>query len=466
MSNLKKIRNITIVITREDYYRNFFKTDAFIDLERNFNVSYVLSEDLPTENSERKIFYFKRNKNKTEYSKFGYRTFLLMNKNKHKSKTFKFRVERFLYPLNFDFRKIPHFKKLSIKMKIKKIVLLTLKATINNCRYLKLKVLSQEYIFNTFSKKFYTVEKNNNSLESALKISEPDLVILPFGAQELELPQVLHFCKNTKIKFYTITDNWDNLSSKSVFEDKPDFIGVWGEQSKEHAIEIQNFKENQIFLLGCPRFDMIYERREKELKNEIDFKYVLFLGHRFDWNEEVVIEILDDEISSKKELYKNTKIIYRPHPQRESRLRTIDLKNIIIDQDLKKNGTYWPSLNNYFHNIKNSIFVMGASTTGLLEAIAFYKKYMLLCYYDKKDFFNQGTLLARHTHLQNLKQIEAIEFCDNKEDISIKFRMLFEENKNNQKFDKLKANKQRDYFITGDSINTFSKNVTQSILNL
>ena len=109
---------------------------------------------------------------------------------------------------------------------------------------------------------------------------------------------------------------------------------------------------------------------------------------------------------------------------------------------------------------------MGASTTGLLEAIAFYKKYMLLCYYDKKDFFNQGTLLARHTHLQNLKQIEAIEFCDNKEDISIKFRMLFEENKNNQKFDKLKANKQRDYFITGDSINTFSKNVTQSILNL
>ena len=60
MPKLKKIRNITIVITREDYYRNFFKTDAFIDLERNFNVSYVLSEDLPTENSERKIFYFKK----------------------------------------------------------------------------------------------------------------------------------------------------------------------------------------------------------------------------------------------------------------------------------------------------------------------------------------------------------------------------------------------------------------------
>ena len=109
---------------------------------------------------------------------------------------------------------------------------------------------------------------------------------------------------------------------------------------------------------------------------------------------------------------------------------------------------------------------MGTSTTGLLEAIAFYKKYMLLCYHDKKDFFNQGNLLANHTHLQNLKQIEAIEFCDNREDISTKFRMLFEENKDNQKFDKLKANKQRDYFITGDSINTFSKNVTQSILNL
>ena len=464
--NVKKINNITIVIIRKDYYRNFFKTDAFINLEKNFNVSYVLSDDLHKESSQRKILYFKRSNNRNEVTKFGYRTLLLMHKNKHKSKTFKFRVERMLYPLSFDFKKIPNFKKLGIQIKIKKVITYSLKVIINNFKYLKLNILSQKHIFNTFSKKFYTISRINKSLENALTISKPDLVILPFGAQEIDLPQTLYFCKKNQIKIFTITDNWDNLSSKSVLEELPDFIGVWGEQSKEHAMKIQNFKDSQIFLLGSPRFDMIYERREKEIKNKIDFKYILFLGHRFDWNEEEVIEILDSEISSKRKLYQNTKIIYRPHPQRESRIRTSNLQNIIIDQDVKEDGTYWPSLDNYFNNIQNSIFVMGSLTTGLLEAIAFYKKYMLLCYDDKNDFFSQGSLFTKYTHVQNIKQIEAIEFCDDKNDISIKFRTLFQQSEESQKFDRLKANKQRNYFITGDIENTFGKNLTKSIISL
>ena len=52
--------NITIVITRDDFYRNFYKTEAFKDLDSEFNVSYVLSNNLPKEETKRKVFYFQK----------------------------------------------------------------------------------------------------------------------------------------------------------------------------------------------------------------------------------------------------------------------------------------------------------------------------------------------------------------------------------------------------------------------
>lgn len=457
---MKKIYNITVVISRDDFYRNFYNTDAFKEIDSKFNVSYVLSDHLPKKNTKRKVFYFQRDYDLKSNNRFSYRTFLLMYRARHKSKTFKFRVERMLYPLKFSVKYIPDFLKLKKSTKIKKSIFFLIKVIINNLYYLKLKILSIESIFKIYSSKFYRVDTRNKSFEDALSNSKPDLVIIPFGSQQLELPHIVNFCKTNQIKSYFITDNWDNLSSKSIIEDKPDYIGVWGEQAKKHAIEIQNFNENQIFLTGSPRFDIIHERRNKDLQMKDEFNYVLFLGHLFDWNEEVVIEILDSEISAKKNIYRNTKIIYRPHPQRISRIRSINLQNIIIDKDLREKGTYWPSLNNYFNNIQNSKFVMGSLTTGLLEATAFYKRYLLLCYNDEYDFFSQGSLLNKYTHVQDLKKIETIEFCDQKDDIVKKFRTLFEKSLNNSN---IKISKQLDYFITGDNNNTFRKNISKSV---
>lgn len=460
---MKNIRNITVVISRQDCYRNFYKTDAFKDLDENFNVSYVLSNNLPKEKLNRKVCYYQKIENKSVIKRFSYRTFLLMYRAKNKSKTFQFRVERMLFPLKFNIKYIQNLQKLKNIEKIRKVMFFFLRVFFNKLKYSKVKLLSYETIFQIFSKKIYSIEKKNKSLEDCFLRTKPDLIILPFGSQELEMPQIVNFCRNNKIKSYFITDNWDNLSSKSIIEDKPDIVGVWGEQAKKHASEIQNFTENQIITLGSPRFDIIYERRDKIIQQHHKFDYVLFLGHLFDWNEEAVIEILDNEISSKKEFYNNTKIIYRPHPQRISRARTINLSNVIIDDDVKEQGTYWPSLNNYFNNIQNSMFVMGSLTTGLLESTAFYKRYMLLCYNDEYDFFSQGSLLNKYTHVQDLKKIDTIEFCDQKIDITTKFRNLFKEKKNGVEF---KTSNEISYFITGNKNSTFSKNLSKSIYNI
>ena len=109
------------------------------------------------------------------------------------------------------------------------------------------------------------------------------------------------------------------------------------------------------------------------------------------------------------------------------------------------------------------MFVMGSLTTGLLEATAFYKRYMLLCYNDEYDFFSQGSLLNKYTHVQDLKKIDIIKFCDQKIDITTKFRNLFKEQKN---FIKFKTSNEISYFITGNKNNKFSKNLSKSIYDI
>ena len=475
---MKKAKNITIIIGRKDVIRNFLLLDAFKLLDENFNVTYLVNNNLHTSdvNTAKKILaeenfqtknllYYDDRKNSKDKKKIFYRKFILMYKNIHKSKTFKFRVERMLYPLDMNFNFIPNLNKLNSFKKISKVLKFSAKVFFNNIQLLKVKFFSQKYIFKTLTNFLYNIDTENVSLISSLDKTNPDIVILPYSGTEIETNDVASYCKNKKVISYYITDNWDNLSSKSILENKPDYIGVWGEQAKEHAIKIQNFTEKQIFLLGSPRFDLIYSKRNKTKNENSNFKYILFLGHLFDWNEESALEIIDEEIKNNKDLYTNLKIIYRPHPQRINRMRDVSsYSNVILDEDLKKEGTSWPSLENYYNKIHNSIFVVGTLTSGLLESIACYKKYLLLCYYEKNDFFSQGKLIDEYTHMEELKNISSLVFCNKKDEIYKHFRdsfKNFENIKNKEKIDEEKK-----YFIFNDSKNSFNDLLNESILKI
>ena len=62
--------------------------------------------------------------------------------------------------------------------------------------------------------------------------------------------------KLNKSKKAVLINNWDNLSSKGSFWYKPEFLGVWGQQMKEHAANIQNIPKKNIFITGSPDIDL------------------------------------------------------------------------------------------------------------------------------------------------------------------------------------------------------------------
>ena len=458
----KKFNKISILIPTQDVYNNFIETNAFSDLEKNFNVSYVLREDLIDSKSlKNKNFY--KNDNPKNQEKHAFRKLLLMYRNINKSSTFLFRIKRFYYPLNFNITYIPNLKNLSLFRKLKKILFFLIKSLINNFRYFKLVFLSSNIIYKNFSEKFFRVNKVNKELFKTLDDLKTELLIFPYSGTNTESDQIIQYCKNKNCKSYFITNNWDNLSSKSVLEEKPNYVGVWGQQSKNHAIDIQNINPPDVFLIGSPRFDLI---KKVQSTNGSKNNYVLFLGHLFDWKEEDALKILDDVIDKNNNILGNIKILYRPHPQRINRIRSTSniFKHIEIDEELKHEKTFWPNNENLYEKIHNSIFVVGTLTSALLESVMAYKKYLLLTYDEKNDFFSQHKLNLQYTHVKEIHKISTVTFCKNKLDLEKDFLNLFKDYEIN---DFQKIDGEIKYFLENSiKDKTFSKLLFKSVENL
>ena len=88
----------------------------------------------------------------------------------------------------------------------------------------------------------------NKSVTKYLKKLKPDLVIYPTNAFEPLVSEIPIICKKLDIKSYFLIDNWDNLSSKSILINHPDYISVWGKQTANHARKIQKYQKKSIFV--------------------------------------------------------------------------------------------------------------------------------------------------------------------------------------------------------------------------
>ena len=110
-----------------------------------------------------------------------------------------------------------------------------------------MKFFSINFLYKFVVSYFYKNLKLEDNLDQLFKIYKPDLVIYPTHSMEPEVLKIQKLSDNYKCKTFHIIDNWDNLISSTYYEFKPDFIGVWGKQTKIQAIKIHNFKKKMFF---------------------------------------------------------------------------------------------------------------------------------------------------------------------------------------------------------------------------
>ena len=455
-------KKILILINSELYVRNYLKTNIFEVLNRNYEIFFLANNEI-----KNRILLKKQKNFKGFYSfsqKENIKTNRIMNvsmwRYRSRSKSFLYRVKWFS-EINF----FEIFKKPSLKLIIFKFLKIISVLKFN----ILIRVMGNKFIFPIF-KKFYIDKMSvSKKLEGKIIKIKPDLIIYPTQSQSKADYDLVKICKEKKIKSFFLIDNWDNLSDKSIMIDKPDVVGVWGEQTKKHAINIQKFKRNQVHPIGTPRFEVYFKQRFKEVKNFFNFKYILFLGTALEFDEFKIVNKISEILKNNKE-FKKIKLVYRPHPWRMSKheINFSNLDNVILDPQIAKiyfkkkiDLSFQPDLNYYPSLIKNSEFVIGGLTSMIIESMIMYKKYLITALPEKK-FNNQYNSSNYHTHFKELKYSKNVQFCYSFENLEKFFFILW---KNRVVNDFKKVDKERNYYLHNDNDN-YSKRILKIVNNI
>jgi len=300
--------------------------------------------------------------------------------------------------------------------------------------------LSWPILFSITKSIFRMLIQKNKTLENVIIKEKPRLVIFPITGVEATGYELVKLSKKYNFKTFFIVNGWDNLSSKGIFPLLPDYLGVWGPQALEDAIQIQGMQKHQVYLLGSARYESYFVSSEERV-NPFPFKYILFAGATVANDEITPLKKIDQLIS--KAGINDLKIIYRPHPWREKRncfdlFRKEDYKNIILDPQIEakyynaKNekkesvsANNYPELEYYKGLLENAMFVISPMSSMTLEAALFNVPTLILAYDD--GYHKVPTnLQAKYRHFEGGETIPGWYYVRKLETLVDEFNKIYQ----------------------------------------
>ena len=207
-----------------------------------------------------------------------------------------------------------------------------------------------------------------------IEISEGtyEWLIMPSSAIDGITTDYIAESRTIGLKSIVAIDNWDNLTSKSVYVVLPDYITVMGDRCVEHANLIHNFETQSVLTFGLPRFDA--HRRHllsgKPLKKKVKQR-VLYAGFSLAHSEKRVVDAIANHLDERFGPG-SIEVHYRPHPIPIKRVDDYEItnKNIVIFEHQNLDRTGLPSMDEGFiDSISDADVIVGAPTTLMLEAM-------------------------------------------------------------------------------------------------
>jgi CDP-glycerol glycerophosphotransferase (TagB/SpsB family) len=258
---------------------------------------------------------------------------------------------------------------------------------------------------------------------------------------------VLQIAWQHRIPSFVLISGWDNLSSKGILFHKPPTIGVWGDQTKTHAIEIQGMSSENVFAIGAPHYEafrLAPVRSKNEFRKSVglsaDKKVVLFGGSFRRFDETLFLRQIEGAIEAK--AIPAMQVIYRPHPWRLKRQEDdffeYEWKHVIMDPEIantykeaKTKGSYASSntflfsleyLNELYRAIDAAISPM---STLILEAMIFGKPVLAVAFNDGKHLWSADQT-SQMSHFRELSSLEGVAFCKTSEEFIPAVKKLIE----------------------------------------
>jgi hypothetical protein len=484
---------ICFIVSENQFDRSFLKTGVLNHVANSHQLDLIKCSSLKIDSDRTKIFDSIYNIDFRNYPNTkNYRLFFstLRWRHRYKSKTFIFRETReYIVTVSiklksriFNIRKktnedtdannykISSKHKTYLNTSIVMNILNKLKKAYKSLFYLaKYRLLSIEPFY-SFAPKILGIGKIQcHELHNLIFENNYDVVLYPSSAFEFQIFDIIKSCSMSGAKSFFIIDNWDNLSSKILFWERPDFIATWGKQTTNHAIEIQGFSKEQVFEIGSARYSNYYIAKKGDLELNLPANYVLFFGTNLYFNEILALEQINKEILDNPNIYNDLEVIYRPHPYSENtgRFQNCNLVKVSLDPQIKNmlgfnydqsesDALNRLSLDFYPRLISKSKFIVGGLTTMLLEASLFDKNYLALVYPENNNITSPDLLFKSYTHFEGIENLPNLSFCSDFFSIGSNFRRVFEAQ--SKTYDKKSLN----YFVHTD-VGNYSLKLSKAI---
>jgi len=415
---------ILIIITADLYIRNYVKTGVFSSID-NGNCFYIAPDTIGSKNILEKedgfIGYYaldpEINVRHVELLN------ILMWRYRKRSKTFLYRFLSLYWPYTAQWSRDKKFKN-------------PLRKVYRTIRALKYPVLGSKLVAGVLVPLLKRRLGINRDIERLLDQINPDLVIIPSSAYDPIGMDVVRLSKRVDCKTLFLIDNWDNISSKSILWARPDYLAVWGEQSRKFAIDIHGMAPEAVFNIGTPRFDNYFRTTTEDYISPYDFDYILLCGCAEPFDEITALKIIDREISENRNVYNSLKVVYRPHPKRQKRLcpdlfEENDFENVILDKQSREyyyhkiDKTYQPDLGYYPTLLFNAKLVIAPLTTMIIESLVCGKNVIVITYDDGFHFTSPHNTYKYYVHFHGVESIKGLFLCNNKEEFGTSVRKVF-----------------------------------------
>jgi hypothetical protein len=268
-------------------------------------------------------------------------------------------------------------------------------------------------------------------LHSMMERLRPDVLIAPSSGIDVQIFDAIRSARALGIPSLALMYNWDNLSSKAAFVVEPDYLGVVGEQSAQHAWQIHRIAPERVRVLGSPYIDHHFRHPPGLTESPFPFRYVLFAGCYQRFDELSAIQQLEREIEQHG---LDLKVVYLPHPRRlrrklpdfvderrfrhvviEPRVRERYLEGWVRDgggirQGAKTMGKRSLPLDYYPALLENAEFVVCPLSTMMLEAAIFGRRVLVIAYHDGLHGTSPGVAM-NYLHYEGVDRVEGFEIC-------------------------------------------------------
>jgi len=210
------------------------------------------------------------------------------------------------------------------------------------------------------------------------------------------------------IDVLTIVENWDNMSSKAVFNYPPLRIGVWGDQSIKFGTTIHKIDLKKMVSLGNPRVEWLIKNFDYDRSR----RNIFFGGGSVDLDS----EILFLNLALKKAESLDIKIYYLPHPKFYDVVNTKLLRPISdsltilgkFESQLSKNKSL-PKLADYLLPFQEArVFISSLSTLNLEASLLGIPSIAI----DLKTKINshENRISDRHDHIRDIRDKDLFHF--------------------------------------------------------